>query len=82
MKKLIKSKTSSSALRHHQTLVVQEEMPRLFIYCISDVKGPKRIFPDLSFSSPDGEKVEVRKSQLDAFLKVSIGIITFAFAEF
>ncbi|XP_013862120.1 sorting nexin-19a isoform X2 [Austrofundulus limnaeus] len=36
---------------------------------IKNVKSPKKIFPDLSFGSPDSEKVEARKSQLSAFLK-------------
>ncbi|XP_062340944.1 sorting nexin-19a [Osmerus eperlanus] len=34
-----------------------------------DIKGPKKLFPDLSFGNADLEKVEVRKSQLDTFLK-------------
>lgn len=38
--------------------------------CCSGVKGPKKMFPDLPFGSPDNEKVEARKSQLDVFLKV------------
>ncbi|XP_041864961.1 sorting nexin-19a isoform X2 [Melanotaenia boesemani] len=36
---------------------------------IKNVRGPKKMFPDLPFGSPDSDKVEVRKSQLDAFLK-------------
>ncbi|KAM4546020.1 LOW QUALITY PROTEIN: sorting nexin-19a [Odontesthes bonariensis] len=36
---------------------------------IKNVKGPKKMFPDLPFGSPDSDKVEARKSQLDAFLK-------------
>ncbi|KAM6907789.1 sorting nexin-19a [Xenentodon cancila] len=36
---------------------------------IKNVKGPKKMFPDLPFGSPDTEKVEGRKSQLDAYLK-------------
>ncbi|XP_047463173.1 sorting nexin-19a isoform X2 [Mugil cephalus] len=36
---------------------------------IKNVKGPKKMFPDLPFGNPDSEKVEARKSQLDAFLK-------------
>lgn len=42
------------------------------IFSISDVKGPKKIFPDLPFGNPDIDKVEVRKGQLDTFLKVGI----------
>uniref|UniRef100_A0A3Q0RTE5 Sorting nexin 19a n=1 Tax=Amphilophus citrinellus TaxID=61819 RepID=A0A3Q0RTE5_AMPCI len=48
---------------------------------IKNVKGPKRIFPDLLFSNPDGEKVEVRKSQLDAFLKQLSSISEIANSE-
>ncbi|KAM9348905.1 sorting nexin-19a [Symphorus nematophorus] len=36
---------------------------------IKNVKGPKKMFPDLSFGSADSDKVEARKSQLDTFLK-------------
>ncbi|KAM7374223.1 hypothetical protein PAMP_006895 [Pampus punctatissimus] len=36
---------------------------------IKNVKGPKKIFPDLPFGNLDSEKVEARKSQLDTFLK-------------
>ncbi|XP_034034486.1 sorting nexin-19a [Thalassophryne amazonica] len=36
---------------------------------IKSVKGPKKLFPDLPFSSADSEKVEARKTQLDIFLK-------------
>lgn len=43
---------------------------------VSDVKGPKKMFPDLPFGNADSDKVEARKSQLDAFLKVGIGIMT------
>ncbi|XP_012722512.2 sorting nexin-19a isoform X1 [Fundulus heteroclitus] len=45
-----------------------EEKPELK-KLIKNVKGPKKIFPDLPFSSQDSEKVEARKSQLVAFLK-------------
>jgi len=37
---------------------------------ISDVKGPKKLFPDLPFSNLDTEKVEARRSQLESFLRV------------
>lgn len=43
---------------------------------ISDVKGPKKMFPDLPFGNADSDKVEARKSQLDTFLKVGISCIT------
>ncbi|XP_035482486.2 sorting nexin-19a isoform X3 [Scophthalmus maximus] len=36
---------------------------------IKNVKGPKKMFPDLSFGNADSERVEARKSQLDTFLK-------------
>ncbi|XP_029956269.1 sorting nexin-19a isoform X2 [Salarias fasciatus] len=36
---------------------------------IKNVKGPKKMFPDLTFGSSENEKVEARKSQLDVFLK-------------
>uniref|UniRef100_A0A3Q3MEV3 Sorting nexin 19a n=1 Tax=Mastacembelus armatus TaxID=205130 RepID=A0A3Q3MEV3_9TELE len=36
---------------------------------IKNVKGPKKLFPDLPFGNADSEKVEARKSQLDMFLK-------------
>ncbi|XP_036436913.1 sorting nexin-19a [Colossoma macropomum] len=36
---------------------------------IKNIKGPKKLFPDLSFGNPDAEKVEARKGQLESFLK-------------
>lgn len=45
---------------------------------ISDVKGPKKMFPDLPFGNADYDKVEARKSQLDSFLKVGISFRTSA----
>lgn len=51
----------------------------MFVFCISDVKSPRKIFPDLLFGSPDSEKVEARKSQLSAFLKVGFRILTSVF---
>ncbi|KAM4619789.1 sorting nexin-19a [Polymixia lowei] len=45
-----------------------EEKPELK-KLIKNVKGPKRLFPDLSFGNTDIEKVETRKGQLDIFLK-------------
>ncbi|XP_014839020.1 PREDICTED: sorting nexin-19-like isoform X1 [Poecilia mexicana] len=45
-----------------------EEKPELR-KLIRNVKGPKKIFPDLPFGSQDSEKLEARKSQLDTFLK-------------
>ncbi|XP_050966605.1 sorting nexin-19a isoform X1 [Labeo rohita] len=36
---------------------------------IKNVKGPKKLFPDLPFSNLDTDKVEARRSQLESFLK-------------
>lgn len=36
-----------------------------------DIKGPKKLFPDLPFGNMDSDKVEARKSLLESFLKVS-----------
>ncbi|XP_040006728.1 sorting nexin-19a [Xiphias gladius] len=36
---------------------------------IKNVKGPKKMFPDLPFGNADNERVEARKSQLDTFIK-------------
>ncbi|XP_010891983.1 sorting nexin-19 [Esox lucius] len=36
---------------------------------IKNVKGPKKIFPDLPFGNMDSEKVEARKGLLETFLK-------------
>ncbi|XP_015282000.1 PREDICTED: sorting nexin-19 [Gekko japonicus] len=36
---------------------------------IKNVKGPKKLFPDLPFGNMDTEKVEARKSLLESFLK-------------
>lgn len=35
-----------------------------------DVKGPKKIFPELPFGNMDSDKVEARKSLLETFLRV------------
>lgn len=35
-----------------------------------DIKGPRKLFPDLPFGNMDSEKVEARKSLLEPFLKV------------
>uniref|UniRef100_A0A665UAH6 Sorting nexin 19a n=1 Tax=Echeneis naucrates TaxID=173247 RepID=A0A665UAH6_ECHNA len=37
---------------------------------IKNVKGPKKMFPDLPFGNAESERVEARKSQLNTFLKV------------
>uniref|UniRef100_A0A8C1ZZ87 Sorting nexin 19a n=1 Tax=Cyprinus carpio TaxID=7962 RepID=A0A8C1ZZ87_CYPCA len=36
---------------------------------IKNVKGPRKLFPDLPFSNLDTDKVEARKSQLESFLR-------------
>lgn len=36
---------------------------------IKNVKGPKKIFPDLPFGNMDSDKVEARKGLLESFLK-------------
>ncbi|CAG02880.1 unnamed protein product, partial [Tetraodon nigroviridis] len=36
---------------------------------IKNVKGPKKMFPDLMFGNADNDKVEARKTQLDTFLQ-------------
>lgn len=58
-------------------------LPRQKHHCtsllwVSDVKGPKKMFPDLPFGNADYDKVEARKSQLDSFLKVGISFRTSA----
>ncbi|KAM9846576.1 sorting nexin-19a [Aulostomus maculatus] len=45
-----------------------EEKPEVKKF-IKNVKGPKKMFPDLLFGNADSEKVEARKGQLDVFLK-------------
>ncbi|KAL8173711.1 UNVERIFIED_CONTAM: hypothetical protein K2H54_019758 [Gekko kuhli] len=45
-----------------------EEKPDLRKF-IKNVKGPKKLFPDLPFGNMDTEKVEARKSLLESFLK-------------
>ncbi|XP_028323005.1 sorting nexin-19a [Gouania willdenowi] len=55
----------SEFLNLHARLEEKPETKKL----IKNVKGPKKMFPDLTFGSPDTEKVEARKSTLDAFLK-------------
>lgn len=42
------------------------------LFCFEDVKGPKKLFPDLPFGNMDSDRVEARKSLLESFLKVSI----------
>jgi sorting nexin-19 len=42
------------------------------LFYFEDVKGPKKLFPDLPFGNMDSDRVEARKSLLESFLKVSI----------
>ncbi|XP_038178616.1 sorting nexin-19 isoform X2 [Arvicola amphibius] len=49
-----------------------EEKPDLRKF-IKNIKGPKKLFPDLPFGNMDSDRVEARKSLLESFLKVSIG---------
>ncbi|KAF7667384.1 hypothetical protein LDENG_00066910 [Lucifuga dentata] len=48
-----------------------EEKPELK-KLLKNVKGPKKIFPDLPFGSVDSERIETHKGQLDIFLKVQM----------
>ncbi|CAL8364944.1 unnamed protein product [Lota lota] len=45
-----------------------EEKPELKKF-IKNIKGPKKLFPDLPFGNADLDKAESRKGQLDTFLK-------------
>ncbi|XP_076024896.1 sorting nexin-19a [Genypterus blacodes] len=78
---LIQSESSSSSSspavchtvdrRYSEFLNLQtrlEEKPE-FKKFIKTIKGPKKLFPDLTFGSADSERIEVRKGQLDTFLK-------------
>lgn len=48
------------------------------LFCFEDIKGPKKLFPDLPFGNMDSDRVEARKSLLESFLKVSICSNSFA----
>ncbi|XP_051787835.1 sorting nexin-19 [Erpetoichthys calabaricus] len=57
--------------RYSEFLTLQtrlEEKPELR-KIIKNIKGPKKLFPDLPFGNMDTEKVEARKSLLESFLK-------------
>ncbi|XP_030320564.1 sorting nexin-19 isoform X1 [Calypte anna] len=45
-----------------------EEKPELR-KLLKNIKGPKKLFPELPFGNMDSDKVEARKSQLESFLK-------------
>ncbi|XP_061818266.1 sorting nexin-19a isoform X1 [Nerophis lumbriciformis] len=57
-----------------------EENPEVKKF-IKNVKGPKKMFPDLPFGNTDGEKVEARKGQLDTFLRQLSSIPETAMSE-
>ncbi|XP_012585202.1 PREDICTED: sorting nexin-19 [Condylura cristata] len=48
---------------------------------IKNVKGPKKLFPDLPFGNMDSERVEARKSLLESFLKQLCAIPEIANSE-
>ncbi|NXO02247.1 SNX19 protein, partial [Rhinopomastus cyanomelas] len=45
-----------------------EEKPELRKF-LKNIKGPKKLFPDLPFGNMDSDKVEARKGLLESFLK-------------
>ncbi|XP_069080562.1 sorting nexin-19 [Pleurodeles waltl] len=57
-----------------------EEKPDLRKF-LKNIKGPKKLFPDLPFGNMDSEKVEARKSLLESFLKQLSGISEIASSE-
>ncbi|KAM6432381.1 sorting nexin-19 isoform 1-T1 [Liasis olivaceus] len=57
-----------------------EEKPDLRKF-IKNIKGPKKLFPDLPFGNMDTEKVEARKSLLESFLKQLCAIPEIANSE-
>ncbi|KAM3830376.1 sorting nexin-19 [Vipera latastei] len=57
-----------------------EEKPDLRKF-IKNIKGPKKLFPDLPFGNMDTEKVEARKSLLESFLKQICAIPEIANSE-
>ncbi|XP_062995241.1 sorting nexin-19 [Elgaria multicarinata webbii] len=48
---------------------------------IKNIKGPKKLFPDLPFGNMDTDKVEARKSLLESFLKQLCAIPEIANSE-
>ncbi|XP_058400773.1 sorting nexin-19 isoform X1 [Diceros bicornis minor] len=48
---------------------------------IKNVKGPKKLFPDLPFGNMDSDRVEARKSLLESFLKQLCSIPEIANSE-
>ncbi|NXO57512.1 SNX19 protein, partial [Aramus guarauna] len=49
-----------------QTRLEEKQELRKFL---KNIKGPKKLFPDLPFGNMDSDKVEARKSLLESFLK-------------
>lgn len=69
LRKILKSEQSILVMS-----VSQLSKTPCFIDCLVlltvDVKGPKKIFPELPFGNMDSDKVEARKSLLETFLRV------------
>ncbi|XP_057622958.1 sorting nexin-19 isoform X2 [Chionomys nivalis] len=57
-----------------------EEKPDLRKF-IKNIKGPKKLFPDLPFGNMDSDRVEARKSLLESFLKQLCAIPEIANSE-
>ncbi|XP_009977953.1 PREDICTED: sorting nexin-19, partial [Tauraco erythrolophus] len=57
-----------------------EEKPELRKF-LKNIKGPKKLFPDLPFGNMDSDKVEARKSLLESFLKQLCAIPEIANSE-
>uniref|UniRef100_A0A8C3S179 Sorting nexin 19 n=1 Tax=Chelydra serpentina TaxID=8475 RepID=A0A8C3S179_CHESE len=57
-----------------------EEKPE-FRKFVKNVKGPKKLFPDLPFGNMDSDKVEARKSLLESFMKQLCSIPEIANSE-
>ncbi|PKU30392.1 sorting nexin-19 [Limosa lapponica baueri] len=52
----------------HPYTLYTVKFPHGFVSFV-DIKGPKKLFPDLPFGNMDSDKVEARKSLLESFLK-------------
>ncbi|NWT03675.1 SNX19 protein, partial [Mionectes macconnelli] len=57
-----------------------EEKPELRKF-LKNIKGPKKLFPDLPFGNMDSDKVEARKSLLESFLKQLCAVSEIANSE-
>ncbi|XP_010227091.1 PREDICTED: sorting nexin-19 [Tinamus guttatus] len=57
-----------------------EEKPELRKF-LKNIKGPKKLFPDLPFGNMDSDKVEARKSLLESFLKQLCAVPEIASSE-